>query len=561
MSVAAQTVDPVTLQIIHSGLNSITDEAFIALAKSAYSTNVKERRDHSTAIMAADGRLVAQAENSLPIHLSSMGGLMEAVLAKFPVDQIEDGDLFVGNDPHVAGGTHLPDVNLAMPMFHEGALVGFVCDIAHHADIGGMSPGSMAGGMTEIYQEGLRIPAIRLFRKGELQQDVLDILLLNVRVPEERRGDYYAQIAACQLGHRRLAEMLDRYGPTVMHAAFEEIIARTEARMRQAIAALPDGVYRFDDVLDDDGGALKDLAIKVTITVRGDAITVDFAGSHAQVPGNINITLNATRAAVCYTLKGLLDPDVANNEGVLNAVDVRAEEGSLVNAVFPAAVANRTQPCQRIADVIIGALAPAVPMAAIGACNGATTTAVFSGVHPETKRPYVYLEALGGGAGGRATKDGKDGVQVHITNTSNLPVEAIEMEYPLLVEGYGLVEDSGGPGEFRGGMGLRRIVRPIGGPTLFSGVGERFRHQPWGIFGAGPGGIGRFVLRDDDGTETHLDTKPAAVTVRPDQQLIVETPGSGGYGDPAKRTTEAVDDDRSSGKFSAGYLERAYTPR
>jgi N-methylhydantoinase B len=264
-------LDPITLEILANALRSVTDETFAALMRSAYSTNIKERHDHSTTIMDRRGRLVVQAHQSLPIHLASMWGLMEALLAKYPEDEIHEGDLFVANDPFVAGGTHLPDVNLAMPVFADGELTAFVCNIAHHADIGGMAPGSMAGGMSEIFQEGLRIPVLKLFRRGELQQDLLDLLLLNVRVPEERRGDYFAQIAASRLGVRRLAEVIASHGRAVVEAGFEQIIARTERRMRDAIGALPDGSYRFRDVMDGDGLEAFDIPIQVEVTVRGSA--------------------------------------------------------------------------------------------------------------------------------------------------------------------------------------------------------------------------------------------------------------------------------------------------
>ena len=261
------TLDPIALEILSNGLRSIADETYIALMKSAYSTNIKERHDHSTAIIDPRGRLVVQAENSLAIHLGSMMGMVHTILAKVPPAGMRDGDIFVANDPFVAGGSHLPDVNLAMPIFVEGGLLCFMCNIAHHADIGGMAPGSMAGGMTEIYQEGLRIPLVRLFREGELVEDVLEILLLNARLPEERRGDYFAQIAACRLGTRRVQEMAQARGTATLTAAFDEIIQRTEDRMRAAIARIPPGEYRFEDVMDDDGMGTRNIPIKLRIVV------------------------------------------------------------------------------------------------------------------------------------------------------------------------------------------------------------------------------------------------------------------------------------------------------
>jgi len=555
------SIDPITLEILHNGLKSVTDETYIGITKAAYSTNIKERRDHSTAIMDREGRLIVQAENSLPIHLASMLGLMQCLFAKFPPEEIHPGDIFVANDPYAAGGTHLPDINLTMPIFAGDRLLGFMCNLAHHADVGGMSPGSMAGGMSEIYQEGLRIPVIKLFSRGALNRDILDLLLLNVRVPEERRGDYYAQIAACRLGERRMQELLVRWSAAELEAAFFEICDRTEARIRAALRTIPDGRYSFRDVLDNDGMGAHDIPIAVTVDVAGENVRFDFAGSGPQVKGNVNVTLNATQSAVYYVLKGMLDPDIPNNHGLIRAVEITAPEGTIVNPVFPAAVAGRANTAQRIIDVLIGALAQALPEKAVGAANGANTTAVFFGQDPRSGKSYLYLETLGGGFGGRFAKDGKDGVQVHITNTSNLPVEAIEMEYPLLVESYGLIEDSGGAGKHRGGMGLRRVVRPLGHTTIFNGMGERFVHRPWGIFGGEPGATGRFRLIHADGSSEALPDKPTGVPLTPDQAVLVETPGAGGYGEPRERAPAAIAEDRRSGKFTEAYLREHYGAR
>jgi N-methylhydantoinase B len=556
------TIDPIEIEILRNAFGSITDETFASLTKSAFSTNIKERKDHSTAIVDAGGRLIAQTMAS-PIHIASMTGLMATMMARqagpdgrFP--GIAPGDIFIANDPHVAGGTHLPDVNMATPVFHDGRIRAFVCNIAHHADIGGMVPGSMAGGMQEIFQEGLRIPLIRLFRAGELQQDIFDLLLLNVRLPDERRGDYNAQIAACNLGARRLTDVIGAYGIGKIEAAFGEILSRTEARMRAAVAELPDGTYRFEDVMDDDGLGTRDIPIRLAATVSGDRIRFDFAGTSPQVTGNINVTMNATVAACVFGLQAMLDPDCPNNQGVIDVAEVSAPEGSLLNAGFPAPVAARAHTCQRIIDVVIGALAPAMPERAIGASNGANTTAVFSGTDPRTGQGYVYLETLGGGHGARATKDGKDGVQVNITNTSNLPVEAIEMEYPLMVEAYGLIPDSGGAGRWRGGMGLRRVVRPVGHECDFNGAGERFTNPPWGIFGGRPGGMGRFAIARAEGSEETLETKPSGVRIGPADRIIIETPGAGGYGPPAERTAEDIARDREAGKSSAAFQTAHY---
>jgi N-methylhydantoinase B len=555
---ARAALDPITLEIVSNALRSVADETFAALMRSAYSTNIKERHDHSTAFCDRTGRLIVQAEQSLPIHIASMTGLMRAVLEKYRLSDIEEGDIFIANDPHVAGGSHLPDINLATPVFVSGRLLGFVCNSAHHADVGGMAPGSMAGAMTEIYQEGLRIPPIRLFRRGELQQEIFDLLLLNVRIPAERRGDYFAQVAAARLGIRRMLEIASVYSCEMLEAVFDEIIDRTDTRMRQALRAIPDGEYTFEDVMDDDGTGAVDIPIRLRLVARDGALTFDFRQTAQQVSGNINVPRNSTRAAVCYTLKALFDPDTPNNQGMIDCCEILTRSGTLLDCAFPAAVAARANTTQRVVDVIIGALAEALPDHVVGASNGANTTAVFAGRDPRTGNHYLYLETLGGGFGGRNDHDGKDGVQVHITNTSNLPIEAIETEYPLRVESYGFVENSGGAGRFRGGLGLRRVIRPVGHHCTFNGAGERFRHRPWGVFGGQPGLPGRFQRIDRDGRAHLLDVKPAGIDVGPDETVVIETPGSGGYGPPANRSPQALREDQLSEKFSPEYLTTHY---
>ncbi len=555
---SADPVDTITLEIIQNALGSVVDESFVALMKSAYSQNIKERRDHSTALVDIQGRLIVQAKESLPIHLGSIMGMMRALLDHIDTATLRDGDIFIANDPFVAGGTHLPDLNMAMPLFDQGRLIAFACNIAHHADFGGMAAGSMAGGMTEIYQEGLRVPLVKLYEAGRLQTGVYDLVLLNTRVPEERRGDLFAQTAAVRLAGRRFAEVVARYGGDAMRFAFDEIVRRTGLRMRAAILGLADGVYRFRDVMDDDGCGTIDIPIQVEVRVSGDRLHVSFEGTSPQVTGNINCTATATLSAISYTVKALLDPDVPNNQGVLDVCEWSAPAGSLVNANFPASVANRAHTAQRVIDALIGALAPALKERAVAAANGANTTAIFSGIDPSTGRRYIYFETLGGGFGGRAHRDGKDGVQVHITNTSNLPIEAIEMDYPLLVESYGFVEDSGGAGRQRGGLGMRRVIRPLGHECTFSGSGERFRNLPWGIFGGTAGRSGSFTRIEADGTHSPLPSKPSGVVFGPNQRVMIQTPGAGGYGNPDARLPEDLDNDLATGKFSREFVQLHY---
>ena len=550
-------LDPITLEIIWNSFRSVTDECFLTLQRSAFSTNIKERHDHSVAVLDSRGRLIVQAENALPIHLASIGGLVEILLDKYSGD-IAPGDIFIGNDPHVAGGTHLPDINLAAPVFDGETLIAFICNIAHHADVGGAVRGSMSGGLTEIYQEGLRIPVIRLYRKGELARDTLDLLLLNMRLPAERRGDLNAQIASCRLGIQRIEHLTVRFGIHLLLDAFEQIVERSRTRIRNAIGALPDGEWSYADMMDDDGVAAQDVLIKLTIRKTGQGLVFDFTGSDPQVPGNINLTANAVRSSVCYALKALLDPDMPNNEGVLQAFEIVAPVASIVNCRAPGSVALRANTCQRVVDIVLGAMSAVLPERIIASANGANTSMVFAGEDPSTGSPYVYLETLGGGMGGRNDRDGKDGVQVHITNTSNLPVEAIEMEYPLRVEEYSLVVDSGGAGRWRGGLGLRRVIRPVGHVCEFSGAGERFRRGPPGIFGGEAGKAGAFMLLRADGSMENLPGKLTSLILHPGDAVAVETPGAGGYGSPKERSREKLAEDLCSGKFTRRCIENHY---
>ncbi|MEI4472345.1 hydantoinase B/oxoprolinase family protein [Frigidibacter sp. MR17.24] len=530
------TLSPIRLQLLQNALASVTDEMFAALTRTAFSGNIKERRDHSTAIIDTDGNLVAQAQQSLPIHLSGLIGLVAAIRAEHPLDTIRPGDMFIANDPHEGGGSHLPDINTAEPVFIDGELTCFVCTIAHHSDIGGARAGSMASGLTEIWQEGIRIPLVKLYSEGRRIDDIWRLILLNMRMREERLGDFNAQFAASRLGLRRMAELARTTDAATLRAAFAGILDGTERRMRAAIAQIPDGSYTFRDLMDGDGLEVTDIPIRVKITVKGDEIAMDFAGTGRQVPGNINLVFNGLQSTVSFALKVLLDPHAPNNSGLLRPVRITAPRGSIVNAVAPAAVAHRVQTGMRVVDAIFGAFAEVLPQAVTAASNGSNTSAMFYGVDPRSGREYVYFETLGGGSGARLTRDGKDGVQAGLTNTSNLPVEAIEAEYPLLVEGYNLIEGSGGAGRTRGGRGIARAIRPLGHTTVFSGSGERFRIAPWPLEGGEPGRPGRFYLTHDgqDAPEA-LSEKASRIEITPASVLVIETPGGGGWGPATER--------------------------
>ena len=544
------SMDRITLEVIGSALLSIAEEMGEALIKASYSSNIKEREDCSTAVFNPRGEVIAQAEH-IPMHLGSLIMIVQETLKRYPVGALREGDAFIGNDPYTGGSTHLPDITVVSPVFHAGEPVGFVANIAHHADGSGRETRT-------IYDEGLRIPPIRVVEGGRLREDVMELLLLNFRLPRQRQGDFRAQFAANRIGAERLAALLARYGRATCEAAMDELLAYGERKIRAALRAIPDGVYAFEDWMDDDGVGGPPVPIRVSITVAGDDITLDFLGTGAQVPGDINVVYLALVATVYYALKALLDPTIPANGGFYRAIRVVAPEGSIVNARSPAPVAWRTQTCQRIADVVFGALAPALPERVIAATNGANSAWVWSGVDPRSGQYYVYLETIGGGSGARATKDGLDGVQVHITNTSNLPVECLEMEYPLLVEEYGLVPDSGGPGRFRGGLGLSRTIRVLAGEATFLGTLERTRVAPWGLFGGREGGRGALVVNAGRASERALGAKVAGVTLREGDAVTIVTPGAGGYGPSGERDGTLVARDLGEGKISTEVARGVY---
>ena len=536
--------DPILVEVIGSALASIVQEMGETLVRAAFSTNIKERRDCTASVFDAQGRMLAQDEGGSPLHLGSLMGIVDAITARHPAEQVAPGDVFIGNDPFNGGGSHLPDIVLVSPVHVGGEIVAWVANLAHHADFGDR-------GHAHIFQEGIRIPPVRLMAGGVLQQDLFDLILLNCQVPTERRADLRAQIAANRLAVTRCTELADRYGTDTMRQAGAALLDYTERRTRAAIAAVPDGEYAFTDVFDCPE-LDSELRLGVTVTVRGDAIDLRFDAPD-QVRASVNVVWTALHAAVYYAVKTLVDPDIVPNAGLHRPVTIDAPLGSVLNCVEPAAVNGRSETCQRVVDLIHGALAEALPAAVTAASNGANTGVHFSGTDPRTGRYFVYLETIGGGSGARATKDGLDGVQVHMTNTSNLPVEALETEYPLCVEEYALVDDSGGVGARRGGMGIRRSVRVEADGVHFWLDTSRMRSRPWGLFGGGPGASSAAVLSDGAGPIEHGYTRLG----RGDRVAIV-TAGAGGYGDPAERPAEDVARDVAEGRIGAATARDAY---
>jgi N-methylhydantoinase B len=530
----ATAPDPITVEVIGSALASIVEEMGEALVRASFSTNIKERRDCSTVLMDRHGRTLCQAEH-IPIHLGSFLEALPEILKRHPASGIRPGDAFVFNDAYAGGGTHLPDIVLAEPVFvprdGESEIAAWAMNLAHHADFADR-------GHAHIFQEGLRIPPVRLYREGALRQDVLDLILLNCQVPRERLSDLRAQMAANRLGVARFRDLCGRFGAATVLAAGEALMDYAERRMRAGISAIPDGVYRFADR--HDGPEIAgELELSVEVTIAGDAMRLHF-DAPPQLRAGINVTMTALLATVYYAARAVVDPALPPNAGLARPLSVTAAPGSVLNCVAPAAVHNRLSTCQRVVDLVLGALAQAVPERVTAAHNGACAMATFAGRQPADGAPWVYLETIGGGFGARATKDGLDGVHVHTTNTSNLPVEALEPEYPLTLLAYELVEGSGGAGTWRGGMGLRRVYRAEADCRVELDI-ARMLSAPWGLAGGGPGGRAR--IEYGEGVAPLVQGQG---TLRTGQVFGVVTPGAGGYGplegrDPARAARDAAE--------------------
>jgi len=529
---APAPLDAVELEILRNQLESVAEEMGEVLIRGAYSPNITERRDCSTALFDADGRLVAQAEH-IPVHLGAMPRAVDAIRDRDPTP----GDVFALNDPF-AGGTHLPDVTFVSPIGAEPAsasaasdrarqrdgadeIVAYAVSRAHHADVGGMAPGSMPAGAREIQQEGLRIPPVRLVADGAIVEDVLDLLLANVRNPTERRADVQAQLGANERGARRIGELLDTHGDRLL-AAFDAVVDYSRDRMRAELSTIPDGEYAASGTVEGDGLTDEDVVIAVTVTVDGASIAVDFEGTAPQVAGNVNAPLAVAESAVYYVLRCVTDPEIPPNQGCYDPIAVSAPEGSLLNPTPPAAVVGgNVETSQRVTEVVFAALAEAAPDRVPAEGQGTMNNLVVGGP------AFTYYETIGGGAGATPTRDGASGVQVGMTNTQNTPIEALEAEYPLRVSEYALRDGSGGAGRHRGGDGLVREIVVETDATV-SLLTDRRRTPPAGRAGGGDGATGQNLV---DG-----ERAPAKVTrsVDPGTVVRIETPGGGGYGEPGR---------------------------
>lgn len=514
--------DPIELELFKNLFTSITEEMAAVLQRTSLSPNIKERRDFSCALFTRLGETFAQGSH-IPVHLGAMPLSVQAALQAV---EFRPGDVVILNDPY-RGGTHLPDITCIQPYFIDDNLCFLVANRAHHSDVGGLTPGSMPLA-TEIFQEGVIIPPLKLYQRGRLNEEVLSLFLANVRTPEERRGDILAQVAANSRGARRLGEMLNRYGLEKLTLYADQIQDYTEKILRATIKSIPDGRYEFEDFLDDDGLSPRPVRIRVTLTIRGDEAWVDFSGSADQVAGSVNANFAVTYSAVLYVFRSLVEEDIPFNTGLMKPVHLIAPEGSVVNATFPSALAGgNVETSQRIVDVLLGALALAIPDRVPAASQGTMNNVACGGFNPRTRTSFAYYETIGGGLGASATHHGLSGVHCHMTNSLNTPIEALENYLPLKIRRYSLRKNSGGRGRRWGGDGLIREYQFLV-PVNLTIISDRRKLKPYGLAGGQPGRAGINLLirkRRRKILASKVNLKLEAGDI-----LRIETPGGGGYG-------------------------------
>lgn len=541
----SERVDPIKAEVVARHLLASAEEMAATLMRTAFSPNIKERADCSTAIFDAAGQVVALAQR-VPIHLGSMVGAVDEIRARFKPEEIKPGDMFVANDPYTGGGSHLPDINVIAPVFLESRIVAFVANIAHHADVGGMVPGSEAAVCKSIYQEGLRIPPVRIMRAGEVNRDVVEMILINSRTPKERNGDLKAQFAANVVGERAVKTLMRRYGVAETEATIAAYLDFTERRFRAAISRLPRGTYVAQDALDGDNEG-ETTTIRLALTVGDGELHFNFEGSGRQVASARNIPYRALLATVYTVAKSLLDPDVPANAGYYRTLKIQAPAGSVVGPTPPAAVGARSISCGVLGDVIAAALSQAMPDKAL-ARSGPHHLLVLSGTDPRTNGYFVNYETIAGGMGARPYRDGVDAVRVHASGASNLPVEALEHAYPFRIERYALWDGSGGAGKFRGGTGVIRDYRILADDVTVSLSSERQHVAAAGADGGEAGRLGAFILNPGMPGERKLPAAAGDVPLPRGSVLRIATPGGGGYGSLGGRERAAIERDVREGR-------------
>jgi N-methylhydantoinase B len=547
--------DATTMQVIRYGLEAIADDMGYNLVRMGRTTIVKEIMDINCAVLDAEGGILAQA-HLCPLMMFSLPTTVQSLLKTDLL--LEEGDVVICNDPY-QGGQHLLDMQFFSPVFFDGELVAFVANIAHQLDMGGSVPGGVAGGLTEIYQEGLRLPLVKLYRRGEEAREIFDVIACNIRIPEKTLEDFRAQAATTVGGVERVKALIGKYGLQTFKNATAMLQEYGETLMRKAISEMPDGTYTGVDYVDNDGVTEDPVRLQVNVRIDGDAMRVNFEGSSPQTRGNINCPWSCSQGAVFYTMVGIVDPYMVVNSGTFRPIEVDSTEGLITRPLPPAGVTARSQTMTKITEAMLKAMSAVVPRKVVAGSHGQACTCSFTGIQPGTKKNFTYVEIQGGGGGARPDKDGPDGQDLHLGRFMNTPVEAVELEYPVIVERYGFIRDSGGAGTWRGGLSLRRDIRFLT-DVLWARYSDRQKFSPQGLFGGKEGSRGALILNPETPGEEKAKSKGVS-HIRAGEVLSIRLPGSGGYGPPIARDPERVQWDLINGKISRFSAETDYLVR
>ena len=550
-------VDPVTFEVVNNALVGVAEQMAATILRTSYSTVIREMLDYSTAVFDLDGRIIAQSCR-IPIHLNSMSRSLRTTLDEsIPIGEWEEGDIIVTNDPY-KGGQHLPDIQTFLPVFHRGTLVAICGTLGHHLDVGGMRPGSYAGEAVEIYQEGLRIPPIKLFERGKLDERLFDLIGCNIRLPDITIGDLRSQTAALEIGRDGVIELIDRYGADTLRACMEEATVASEARLRARIRELPEGRFQGTYYVDDDGVVDEPIRIVTTLTIEDGSIHVDFTGTDPQRRSPINATLSSCESATYFAILSILDPTIPANYGVYRPIRITAPEGTVVNALPPAPVVGRNAITHTIVNALTIALSEVVPERITAGYYGMSNVYILSGEGGPDGHGWIFFDIEVGGGGGRPAKDGLDCYSQGIHNLANTPIEMVETTYPLRFTHYELIPDSGGAGRSRGGLGVRRDIEFLDERGALDTQFDKFKVAPFGLFGGGDGATGKLVLNPDGPDPRELASKTVALELRRGDVVSMWTQGGGGYGSPGERQTAAIVQDLREGKLSAPAAREHY---
>ena len=551
------SVDRITFEVVNNALVGVAEQMAATILRTSYSTVIREMLDYSTAVFDLEGRIIAQSCR-IPIHLNSMSRSLRTTLDEtIPITEWRPGDIIVTNDPY-KGGQHLPDIQTFLPVFSDSKLVAFCGTLGHHLDVGGMRPGSYAGDADEIYQEGLRIPPIKLFREGEINERLFALIAANIRQPETTIGDLRSQTAALEIGRDGIIELIERYGLETFKACMELAIESSEARMRDKLRELPNGTWEGEYFIDDDGVTEDAIRIATKVTIDDGSIHVDFTGTDPQRRSPINATLSSCESATYFTILSILDPTIPANYGVYKPITITAPEGSIVNALPPAPVVGRNAVTHTVVGALTKALSQVVPDRITASYYAMSNVYILAGDSGNDGRGWILFDIEVGGGGGRHSKDGLDCYSQGIHNLANTPIEMVETTYPLRFRRYEFLPDSCGPGKHRGGLGVRRDIEFLDENGSLNTQFDKFKIAPFGLFEGGDGATGRLVLNPDDPNEKHLRSKTIDLKLKQGDVISIWTQGGGGYGPAAERDPDAIGRDMREGKITPAHARDTY---